>query len=70
VRVTLPSACALQPHNPPPFPLPPPAAGWNVGTLTDVGQVILAQRFAPMGAVVTNDLQSWGALGGNEYNCG
>lgn len=41
--------------------------GWNVGSKTNLGSFILAQRFAPMRQVVVNDVQAWAAAGGDAY---
>lgn len=42
--------------------------GWNVGTTTNLANYIIAQRMAPMKAVVLNDVTAWAAAGGGEYN--
>ena len=42
--------------------------GWNVGTMTNLGSYIIAQRHTPMKAIVENDVTAWAAAGGNSYN--
>jgi len=42
--------------------------GWNVGTMTNLGNYIIAQRHAPMKDVLMNDVAGWEAAGGNSYN--
>ena len=42
--------------------------GWSVGNMANLGQYILAQRFAPMRGVTAADVQAWADAGGDAYN--
>lgn len=42
--------------------------GWDVGTQTNLANFIIAQRMAPMKGLVSADVLSWVASGGEEYN--
>jgi hypothetical protein len=42
--------------------------GWAVGNMANLGQYILAQRFAPMRSVTSSDVQAWADAGGDAYN--
>lgn len=42
--------------------------GWDVGTQTNLANFIIAQRKLPMKQIVMDDVASWVANGGGEYN--
>jgi len=42
--------------------------GWSVGNMANLGQYILAQRFAAMRSVTSEDVQAWADAGGDAYN--
>ena len=42
--------------------------GWSVGNMNNLGQYIVAQRFAEMRSVTSEDVAAWAAAGGGAYN--
>lgn len=42
--------------------------GWDVGQTANLANYIIAQRLAPMKAVVVDDVRAWQATGAYEYN--